>query len=159
MTGFNSHKNGEIYISEEPVTENLNETQYEALSWIKIGGAAVMPDAGVTQSNTIFQPLEGAACKAKGNFDAGDPDITYKLDSRDVGQIKLREAGRTSVNDCFGFRQVLGDKVEGFTATNIYSRGVFGPQRIVGGDGDAAIVGSTTIGLSQEQLRVDPQVI
>ncbi len=154
---FNSHKNGEIYISDAPVPSDLDQAGYEALTWIKIEGVGTMPDIGVTENVVTFDGLEGATCKAKGNFNAGDPEITYKRHETDPGQIKLLEAGATGEN--WGVRFVLGDAATGLTRTNAYTRGVVTRPRIIGGGGDDIDLRGTTLGLSQTPIEVHPQVI
>lgn len=157
MGSLNTHKNGSIWISESPVTEDLDRAGFELLNWIKIALTGAIPDLGATESITAFDTLEGAAKKGKGNLNAGDPEITYILEHTDAGQIKMAEAGNSEICADYGFRFLLGDKTPGFTETVVYTRGIVASLRIIGGDGNTAILRGATLGLSQVPVEVHPQ--
>lgn len=79
------------------------KAEYEAVTWLEIGGVVSIPGLGQTADQKTIELLsENRVVKKKGVFNGGDGTILCGKDTKDLGQKKLYEA-LLSPND-YGFK-------------------------------------------------------
>jgi len=147
-------KDGKLYISEEDVSDDLDKTEYEALTWVEIGRVVNFPDMGIT-TNMIDLPYINTETmkRAKGFSDAGSTELTVGVDHDDTGQIELLEVGATGYKFGRGFKLESNDKLNA-TGTNTlrYSYGKVAGPNLAGGGGEDRDIESYTIAFEQQPI-------
>lgn len=157
--GFaNTNAGSKLYICATPQPDDLDQTGFEALTWVQIGGVGSAGEAGTSTNILTYDTWDTEVTqKAKGISNAGDPDIEVARDPEDAGQDILRTAARTNFN--YAFKEERNDApndLVGSSPTTYYNRGlVSGPRRPRGRNEDFDLE-IYTLGLQQLEIVVDP---
>lgn len=152
----NSNAGGKVYICTTAQASDLDQTGYEALTWVEIKGIGSHGETGSSTNILTYDTWDTTvALKAKGITDAGSPEIEVARISTDAGQDALRAAAATNLN--YAFKMVKNDKLTGGgTGTVLYNRGlVAGPKRPHGRNEDFDLE-VFTLALQQVEIVVDP---
>lgn len=155
---FNTNAGKKLYICATPQPDDLDATEFGALTWVQITGVGSHGEAGTTTNILTYDTWDtDVAQKAKGISNAGDPTVELARDPDDAGQVLLRTAANTNFN--YAFKIEGNDKPTdevGATPTIIYNRGlVVGPRRPLGRNEDFDLE-VYTLGLQQREVVVDP---
>lgn len=155
---FNTNAGSKLYVCATAQPDELNQTEYEGLTWVEVGGVGSVGETGSSTNILNYETWgDDVVQKAKGLTDAGSPDIEVARDPDDAGQVILRTAAATNL--------IYALKIEGTdvpdanpasTPTIRYNRGLItGPREPNGRneDFDLEIFGC---GLVQKQIKVDP---
>lgn len=126
MANNASNRKTKQYVCETPQASDLTQTEFEALTWVEIGGAlgtlGTMVDEAFTAQPTldddITQPSKGSASGAEAEFRTNEKH-------GDPGQDALLIIGET--NQYYPFKIVRNDAPNSAgTGTTIYTRALFG---------------------------------
>lgn len=150
-----AHANAGMVISicTTPQPADLDQTGFEALTYVPIGGVGTLGETG-TQTNILtYDTLDTTVTqKDKGNENAGDPAVECAHDYNDAGQVALRAAALTG--DKYAVKIEHNDGGTGFTNTIRYQRGlVLEPTHPNGGSEDFQL-DVFTLALVQKELTV-----
>lgn len=155
---FNTNAGSKLYVCATPQPDELNVTEYAALTWVQVGGVGSIGETGSNTNILNYETWDDEVVqKAKGLTDAGSPDIEVARDPDDAGQIILRTAAGTNL--IYAFKIEGNDKPNtnpGSKPTIRYNRGLItGPREPNGRneDFDLEIFGT---GLVQKQIKVNP---
>lgn len=157
MTGTGAGR--KVYISDEPVPENLNATAFAALIWVKIGKVGNVSGGGVSTNMPTYGILdEDIADKQKGLATPGDLTIELRPKTGDLGQAALVAAAAT--RQSWGIKIEEGDAPDEDTTNSIqYNRGVVAlPAEGFGGSDDFRTK-TYTVGLQMVPVDVPPTAI
>jgi hypothetical protein len=140
-----------FYVSQEVANTDLNQSQFEALTWVEVKGVGSVGETGTITNVISYDTLATEVRqKAKGISDAGDPDIECERIAADPGQILLRAACDFDDYDSRAFKFEFQD------GSVQYLRGlVMGPRR-PGGGPESFELEVFTLGLQQPELLVAP---
>lgn len=136
-------------ISSTAANSDLDESGFEALTYVPVPNLSTMGDTGVSQ-NLVSYPTwdRQVLCKGKGQADAGDPTVEFG-DSPSTGMTAMIAAGAVDNPDNYAF------KIEWPDGSIEYNRGlVTGPQYLKGGNEDFKRV-LFSLGLQQAPVRVE----
>jgi hypothetical protein len=153
----NANAASKIFICATAQNVELDQSDYEALTWVEIKGIGSLGETGKS-TNILNYPTWDTTVtqKAKGLTDAGSPDLEVARIPTDPGQMILRAAGAVGNNNNYAIKILRAD---GTTATNgsvMYNRGlVTGPKRPNGRNEDFDIE-MFTFALQQEEIVVNP---
>jgi hypothetical protein len=157
--GFaNTNAGCKLYICATPQPDDLDQSGFEALTWVQIGGVGSAGEAGTTTNILTYDTWDGDVVqKSKGMSNAGNPDIEVARDPDDAGQVILHTAAGTRFN--YAFKEERNDTpndLVGSKPTTYYNRGlVSGPRRPRGRNEDFDLE-IFTLGLQQREVKVDP---
>jgi len=153
----NSNAASKLYVCATPQNVDLDQSGYEALTWVEIGAVGSRGEAGTATNILTYNTWNTTvAQKAKGISDAGSPDLEVARIPTDAGQIILRAAGAVGNNNSYAFKELRADGAVGATGTVIYNRGlVLGPKR-PGGRNEDFDVEVFTLGFQQQEIVVNP---
>lgn len=144
-----------LFICATPQDADLDQAEYEALTWVEIKGVGSHGEIGANPALLTYNTW-GASVQqhAKGQEDAGTPDVELARIVNDAGQVVLRQAARTANN--YAFKMLRNDNVDADTEpTTIYNRGVVsGPRRPMGRSDDFELE-IFKLGLNQREIIVD----
>ena len=149
-------RNTKLYISSEDVTDELNQTEFEALTWVEIGRVIGEPEFGIA-TNMVDLPYitTNVQKKAKGLSTASTSEISVGVDHDDLGQIELLEAGATAYLFGRGFKLESNDKLDATgTNTTRYSYGKVAGPNFNGGEAEERDIDTYSIALEQEPVIV-----
>jgi hypothetical protein len=154
----NTNAGSKLFICATPQPDDLDQTGFEGLTWVQIGGVGSAGEAGTSTNILTYDTWDTeVAQKAKGISNAGDPDIEVARDPDDAGQVILRAAALTNLN--YAFKEMRNDAPnadEDSRPTTYYNRGlVIGPRRPRGRNEDFDLE-IYTLGLQQREVVVDP---
>ena len=152
----NTNAGRKVYVCAEPQPSALTQAQYEALTWVPVGGVGSHGETGSTTNILNYDTWDDEVTdKTKGMTNAGDPDLEVAYRPEDDGQIVLRAAADTNFKYAF--------KIEGndrpnndpdSTPTVRYNRGlVTGPRQPNGRNEDFQI-DIFSLALVQKQITV-----
>ena len=93
---FNTNAGSVLYVCATPQPDELDQTEYEGLTWVKVGGVGSVGETG-SSTNVLNYPTwdDAVIQKGKGLTNAGDPEIEVAYDPDDAGQEILRTAAGT----------------------------------------------------------------
>lgn len=153
----NTNAASKIYVCATAQNSALDQTGYEALTWVEITGIGRRGEIGKNTNIVNYNTWDtGVIQKAKGMTDAGSPELEVARSATDAGQILLRTAAAVGNNSNYAFKEVRADGVSGATGTVIYNRGlVVGPKRPGGGNEDFDLE-IFTLAFQQEEIVVNP---
>lgn len=146
----------QFYISEENVTGELTQVEFEALTWVPVGRVVGEPEFGFS-TNMVDLPYitTNVQKKAKGLSTASSSDVTVGVDHSDAGQIELLEAGSTGFLFGRGFKLESNDKLNATgTNTSRYSYGKVSGPNFNGGEAEERDIETYSIALEQEPIIV-----
>lgn len=150
---FNAHAGWKFYVCATAQPDDLNSTEFAALTWVQVGGIGSHGETGDNQNILTYDTWDDTVVqKAKGMTNAGDPEAEFARDPDDAGQIIMRTAA--GVNAYYAFKIEANDS-GGTNPTTRYNRGlVTGPRHPHGRneDFDLEIFG---LGLVQKQIVVE----
>lgn len=153
-------KDSKFYICETPQPSNLDQSGFEALTWVEVGNIVTFPDFGVSD-NIVTQDYANTdvSQKQKGFRNASDTETVVGFDPDDLGQDALRNAAGTRTN--YAMKLESSDSPNAATTTNTirYSRGVVGGPNFAGGGGEDFDNETFQIGLNQAPVIVKPEAI
>lgn len=146
-----------IYVCATPQNSNLQQADYEALTWVQIGSVGSRGEMGKITNVLNYDTWDTTVIqKAKGMTDAGSVDLEVARDPSDAGQDILRSASVVGHNSNYAFKEVRADGTNGNTGTVIYNRGlVIGPRR-PGGRNEDFDLEIFTLLFQQAEIVVDP---
>lgn len=153
----NTNAASKIYVCATAQNTDLDQTGYEALTWVEIKGIGNLGEAGTT-TNILNYPTwsETVIQKAKGLSDAGSPTLEVARLPSDAGQDVLRTAAAVGNNNNYAFKILRSDGTTSTNGTVIYNRGmVAGPTRPNGSNEDFDLE-VFTLAFQQEEIIVDP---
>ena len=159
LAGFaNSHSGWKLYMCTTPQAADLDQTGFEALTWVQIKGVGNFGETGDKTNILTYDTWDTDVIqKAKGMTDAGSPQIEVERRPTDTGQVALRAAAATNFN--YAFKTEGNDapnELVGSSPTIRYNRGlVSGPTEPNGRNEDFDLE-VFTLGLQQRQIKVDP---
>lgn len=150
-------KGSKIYVCATEQNADLDQTGYEALTWVEVGSVGRLGDFGSTSNVSGYNTFaDKVSQKQKGTADAGDPEIECASVYNDAGQVILRTFGDPLNADNMAIKIERNDAPSGMTNTIHYSRGVVsGPRNPGGGDDDFELE-VFTVHLNQLPVRVNP---
>lgn len=154
----NTNAGGKLYVCATPQPDELDQTDYEALTWVEVGGVGNHGETG-TSTNILTYNVWGTdfTDKAKGVSDAGSPTVEVAYDPADAGQDVMRTIAKTKYK--YAFKIELDDAPDtntGASGTIRYNRGlVAGPTEPNGGVEDF-VLEVYTLAFVQEQIKVEP---
>jgi len=153
----NTNAASKIYICATAQNSELDQTGYEALTWVEITGIGRRGEIGKNTNIVNYNTWDtNVIQKAKGMTDAGSPELEVARSATDAGQILLRTAAAVGHNSNYAFKEVRADGVSGATGTVIYNRGlVVGPKRPGGGNEDFDLE-IFMLAFQQEEIVVAP---
>lgn len=155
---FNTNAGSKLYVCATPQATDLNQTAYEALTWVLVGGVGSVGETGDNTNVLSYDTWDDAVVqKAKGLTDAGSPEIEVARDPSDAGQDILRTAAGT--NFYYAFKIEGTDKPDNNTGakpTIRYNRGLVAGPREPNGRNEDFDLEIFTLGLVQKQIKVDP---
>ena len=137
----------------EPHDTDLNQAEYEALTWLEVKGVGNVGQTGTDTNVVSYDELATEVTqKGKGISNAGDPEIECRRIGNDPGQIEMRRA--TTTTSSYAFKYELNNS-GGTNGTTFYNRGlVMGPTRPNGGNEDFDLE-VYTLGLNQKEIVVE----
>jgi len=152
----NTNAASSIFVCSTVQNEDIDQTDYEALTWVEVKGVGSRGETGRSTNIVNYDTWDTTVTqKAKGVTDAGSPDIEVARIPTDAGQVILRAAGVVGNNGNYAIKEVRNDSA-GSTPTVIYNRGIVtGPKR-PGGRNEDFDLEIFTIGFNQEEIVVDP---
>lgn len=127
-----------LYVCATAQNSDLDQTAFEALTWVEIVGIVSIPETGKTTNilernlidTDVSQGVKGATTSWTG-------DVELVPNAADPGQIILNAASEVGNNNTYAMKMVLPDAVIGGTGTTKYCRVlVTGPQTSGGGNED-----------------------
>jgi hypothetical protein len=138
-----------LYICATPQNADLDETAFEALTWVQVKKVGSIGERGIStnvvQYNT-YDTLVGL--KGKGVTNAGDPQVEVAEDLADPGQLAMKMAGSPTVPDAYAFKVVRASgSVE-------YLRGIVTGPVVPGGGNEDFILNRYNLGLNQAPLVI-----
>lgn len=153
----NSNAASKIYVCSTPQNVALDQTGYEALTWVEVGAVGSRGEAGTMTNVLTYNTWNTAvAQKAKGVSDAGSPELEVARLPTDPGQVILRAAAAVGNNNSYAFKELRADGAIGATGTVIYNRGlVMGPKR-PGGRNEDFDLEVFTLAFQQQEIIVAP---
>lgn len=153
----NSNAASKIYVCATAQNSNLLQADYEALTWVEITGIGSRGESGKSTNVLTYDTWDTTVVqKAKGQTDAGSPELELARIPTDAGQIILRNAAAVGNNNNYAFKEVRADGAVGATGTIIYNRGlVMGPKR-PGGRNEDFDLEVFTLAYQQQEIVVDP---
>lgn len=153
----NTNKGRKVYFCTTPQPANLDQSQFEALTWIEVGNVGSVGESGMNTNVVSYDELATEVTqKQKGISNAGDPTIECARNPTDAGQIALRAAAATKFFYAVKFEDLDAPDAN-HTNTVYYNRGlVAGPTRPNGRNEDF-ILEVFTLGLVQREIVVNPQ--
>lgn len=152
----NTNAGAKVYVCATPQPAALDQTAYEALTWVLISNVGNHGETGTNTNILTYDTWDTDVIqKSKGISDAGSPEIEVARIPTDAGQIILRNAGDTNFN--YAFKMERNDKPNATgTPTILYNRGIVtGPRRPFGRNEDFDLE-MFTLGLNQKEIVVDP---
>jgi hypothetical protein len=151
----NSNASSKIYVCATAQDSTLAQVDYEALTWVEVGGVGSRGEMGKSTNILSYDTWgDAVVLKAKGMTDAGSVDLEVARDYDDAGQVILRTA--SSVNQNYAFKELRNDGIDGNDGTIIYNRGlVTGPRR-PGGRNEDFDLEIFTLAFQQLEIVVDP---
>lgn len=153
----NANAASKMYVCETPQNVDLDQTDYEALTWVEIKSVGSRGETGKKTNIIMYNTWDTAVVqKAKGLTDAGSPELEVARIPTDAGQIILRAAGAVGNNDNYAFREVRADGTNGNAGTIKYNRGLVGGPTSPGGRNEDFDLEVFTLGLQQEEIIVNP---
>jgi hypothetical protein len=153
----NSNAASRMYVCATAQNSALDQSGYEALTWVEITGIGSRGEAGHI-TNVLNYPTWDTTViqKAKGMTDAGSPELELARNPTDAGQIILRAAAAVGNNNKYAFKEVRSDGTTSTNGTVIYNRGlVLGPKR-PGGRNEDFDLEVFTLAFLQEEIIVSP---
>lgn len=155
----NTQKNVKFSICVTPQPDDLDQEDFEALTWVLVGQVGSVGETGLTTNIVTYDTLDTEVTqKAKGISNAGDPTVECARKYDDAGQIAMRAAAKTNFNYAFKLERNDAPDAE-TTNTIIYNRGlVTGPTRPNGRNEDFDLE-VFTLGLQQDEIVVNPEAI
>lgn len=153
-----TNKGRKVYICETPQPSDLNQAQYEALTWVQVGNVGSVGQTGPDTNIVSYDELSTEVTqKQKGITNAGDPEIECARNPTDPGQIILRTIGGPTDKRFYALKIEDNDAPDGNSTNTIYyNRGlVTGPKRPNGRNEDF-ILETYTFGLVQVEIVVAP---
>ncbi len=153
----NANAFSKFYVCATAQNSDLAQADYEALTWVEVGGIGSRGEAGKSTNVLTYPTWDNSVTqKAKGLTDAGSPDLECARIPTDAGQVILRAASVVGNNNNYAFKELRSDGPVGGTGTVIYMRGlVMGPKR-PGGRNEDFDLEVFTLGLQQEEIVVAP---
>lgn len=155
---FNTHAGSKLYVCATAQPDELDVTEYGALTWVQVGGVGSVGETGSNTNILSYDTWDDEAVqKAKGMTDAGSPEVEVARDPDDAGQDILRTAADTNLIYAFKIEGTdVPDANPASTPTIRYNRGlVVGPREPNGRNEDFDLE-VFTLGLVQKQIKVDP---
>lgn len=154
----NSNQGRTLFVSAAAQQADLNQTQFEALTWVEVGLMGSMGEIGTTTNILTYDTWsELVVQKAKGQSNAGDPTIEVARSFDDPGQVILRTIALTNLNYAF---YVEGNDIAepGGSGTIRYLRGLCVGPTVPQGRNEDFDLEIFTLALQQFQVVVDPSV-
>lgn len=153
----NTNAATKIYVCATAQNDDLDQTAYEALTWVEVKGIGSRGEAGRNTNLVNYDTWDTEVTqKAKGVTDAGSPELELARIPDDAGQVILRTAAAVGNNNNYAFKEVRADAPVGGTPTILYNRGlVTGPKR-PGGRNEDFDLEVFMLGFNQSELVVDP---
>lgn len=157
LSGFaNSNAGSKLYVCTTPQPDDIDQTAFEALTWVQVKGVGSVGETGNTTNILTYDTWDTDVIqKAKGQTDAGSPEIEITPLIGDAGQAALRAAAATNYN--YAFKVTTNDAPEvGGTGTIRYNRGLVSGPREPNGRNEDFVLEVYTLGLQQKQIKVQP---
>lgn len=149
---------GVLYVCATPQNNDLTQSDFEALSWVRVNGLGNHGETGTSTNILNYDTWDTAVTqKFKGISNAGDPDIEVMRKPADAGQNILRAAALPSNKNNYAFKLEMNDKsVSTGTGTIVYNRGIVtGPRRPRGRNEDFDLE-VFSLGLNQIETVANP---
>ncbi len=154
---FNTNAGRKLFVCATPQPSNLTESQFEALTWVLVGGVGSHGETGSSTNILSYDTWDDDVVrKAKGMTDAGSPEIEVARDSADLGQQILRAAAETNFN--YAFKIVGNDAPNNdpdSSPTIKYNRGLVSGPRNPNGRNEDFDLEIYSLGLQQRQITVE----
>lgn len=153
----NSNAASRLFVCATPQNNDLQQVDYEALSWVEVKGVGSRGETGKNTNILTYDTWDTVVIdKAKGITDAGSPELELSRIPTDPGQIILRAAAAVGNNNKYAFKELRADGTSPTNGTVLYNRGlVTGPRR-PGGRNEDFDLEVFTLGLVQEEIVVNP---
>lgn len=152
----NTHAGAKFYICATAQPTDINQTAYEALTWVQVENVGSVGEMG-TSTNVLSYDTQDTdvSQKQKGISNAGDPDIEVARVAAATGQIAMRTAAATNLIYAFKY-EIIDAPTAGWSNSIFYNRGIVtGPKRPHGRNEDFDLE-VFTLGLVQKEIVVDP---
>lgn len=159
LVGFaNSHAGWKLYVCVTPQQDDLDVTDFAALTWVQVKGVGSFGETGDNTNILTYDTWDTDVIqKAKGMTDAGSPEIEVARIPTDPGQVALRAMALTNLN--YAFKVEGNDKPDnntGATPTIRYNRGLVTGPREPNGRNEDFDIEIFPLGLNQRQIKVNP---
>ena len=153
----NANAASKVYVCATAQNTELDQADYEALTWVEIKSVGSLGETGKSTNVLSYDTWDTSVIqKAKGQTDAGSPDLEVARLPNDPGQEILRSASAVGNNDNYAFKFLRADGSNGNTGTVLYNRGlVMGPKRPNGRNEDFDLE-VFTLAFQQEEIEVKP---
>lgn len=153
----NANAASKLYVCATAQNSELDQSDYEALTWVEITGIGSRGETGRSTNVLTYDTWDTTVVqKAKGQTDAGSPELELARIPTDAGQIILNSAAAVGNNNSYAFKELRADGAVGATGTVIYNRGlVMGPKR-PGGRNEDFDLEIFTLAFQQEEIVVAP---
>lgn len=154
----NTNAGKTLWVCSTPQEEDLDATEFAALTWVQVKGVGNHGETGDTTNILNYDTWDTEVTqKGKGITDAGNPDIELSRRPTDAGQVIMRTIAKTNLN--YAFKVIGNDKPDNdpdSTPTIRYNRGIVVGPRNPNGRNEDFDLEVFTLGLNQRQITVDP---
>lgn len=124
-----------LYICTTPTVGPLDQTAFEALTWVRIKNVGTCGEFGTDETISSYPLEDGGTLKGKGMLNLKDVEFEYADDYDDAGQLAVIAAGDTAFS--YPFKREKADKpTSGGTNTIWYTVGKVKKVMPVDGSGD-----------------------
>lgn len=146
----NSMSGDKLYISTTAQNSDLNQSEFEGLSYTQVKKVGSMGEYGVNTNLNSYDTWDTVvAQKAKGITNAGDPPVECARDSDDPGQLAMKVAGDPEYYSAHAFKVVRQD------GSIDYLRGLVVGPVVPNGRNEDFDLWQFTLGLVQKPIMVD----
>lgn len=153
----NSNSASKIYVCATAQNTNLTQSEYNALSWVLIGGVGSRGEMGKMTNILNYDTWDDTVIqKAKGLTDAGSPELEVARIPTDAGQIILHTAAAVGNNNNYAFKELRADGAVGGTGSIFYNRGLVAGPTHPGGRNEDFDIEVFTLAFQQEEIVVNP---
>lgn len=154
--GVGAKKGGIFWICETPQNEDLNQTQFESLTWVQVDCVVTEPDMGAEENIITQYYVDKDVSKQKGNVTPSDSELVVGYDPDSTGQDVIDVASQTNFEYAIAVEYKNPDA--GYTNAITYSRALIGLANRTGGGPEDWNNLTYPIALVQRPITVKPVV-
>lgn len=124
-----------VFICETAQSSDLDQSGFEALTWVEAVNVGTLPDYGRAQDEQTYPTLNNGVLKGKGPVNYGSGDFDISREGTNLGRDAFAAAALTELD--YAVKIVGPDAVSGATTATIdYLRGQISGPVVPGGGPD-----------------------